>query len=372
MTVALFVMGTTASAQASSGYQSPANEAKSRDTTVTRTLGAFVDGYYAWDFDRPHTFDRLYTTQPARHGEFNINLAYLEAKVAGPRYRGRLAVQYGTSVQANYAGEPRVGVVSGPGVSQFIQEAVAGYQLGPTLWLDGGIFFAHLGYESWISRDNLTYTRSMVADFSPYYEAGAKLTWTASPRFTGTAAIVNGWQNIAAENSTPAGGIRLDYKPTSEITLTYDNFIGNSAPDSIPERTRLYHDVVAQYNPDSSWQFAAVYSIGSQSRSTPSNGTASWWGMTSIGKYRATSTLSLVGRFEVFRDPSQVLVVTGLPRSFQTTAASLGIDVAFAGPLLWRTEGRYYWSRYDVWPLHSVSHFGSNDSFIVTSLALTF
>src|ERR1035437_3823481 len=76
------------------------------DTNPVRTFGGFVDTYYAWDANQPHNFDR-----------------------------------------ANYAGEPKLGVVSGPNVSQFIQEAT-------------------------------------VADFSPYYEAGVKLTWAASPKLT--------------------------------------------------------------------------------------------------------------------------------------------------------------------------------------------
>jgi hypothetical protein len=114
-----------------------------------------------------------------------VNLAFVEARLDGERVRGRFALQFGTSVQANYAGEPHIGHVSGPSVSQYIQEAFIGYKLSPTLWVDGGVFFAHTGLEGWISRDNLAYTRSMVADFSPYYEAGVKLTWTPSPAVTG-------------------------------------------------------------------------------------------------------------------------------------------------------------------------------------------
>ena len=63
------------------------------DTTPKITFGGFVDGYYAFDFNRPATYDRAYTTQPARHNEFNVNLAYVEAKLDAPTYRGRFALQ---------------------------------------------------------------------------------------------------------------------------------------------------------------------------------------------------------------------------------------------------------------------------------------
>lgn len=342
------------------------------DTSMVRTLGGFVDTYYAWDMNRPRNFDRAFTTQPARHAEANVNLAFVETKWTGPRYRGRLALQWGTSVQANYAAEPRVGAVSGPNASQFIQEAVVGYQLAPTVWLDGGIFFAHLGYEGWISRDNLAYTRSLVADYSPYYEAGAKLTWATTPKLTSTVALVNGWQNISAENTSPAGGVRFDYVATPQLTLTYDNFIGNVAPDSAPTRLRTYHDAIAQYNPTSRWKLAGVYSLGTERRRASDDGTASWWGFATIGKYALTPTLALVGRVEHFADPSQVIIVTGTPDAFRTTAASLGVDVNFSAPVLWRTEVRAFRSRDAVWPAHAPNALESRDRFLVSSLALTF
>jgi hypothetical protein len=46
-------------------------------------VGGFVDAYIAWDFTRPRSLDRFYTTQPARHSEFNVNLAFLEWQSMG-------------------------------------------------------------------------------------------------------------------------------------------------------------------------------------------------------------------------------------------------------------------------------------------------
>ena len=83
--------------------------AAGQDTTRSLSVGGFVDAYYAWDVLRPPNLDRSFTTQPARHNEFNINLAFVEMKLAGPHTRGRVALQAGTSVQSNYAAEPRVG-----------------------------------------------------------------------------------------------------------------------------------------------------------------------------------------------------------------------------------------------------------------------
>jgi hypothetical protein len=268
------------------------------DTAPKISFDGFVDGYYAWDINQPYNFDRAYTTQPARHAEFNVNLAFLGARLAGPRYRGRLAVQFGTSVQANYASEPRIGGVSGPSVSQFLQEASIGYQLAPALWIDGGIFFAHTGYEGWVTRDNLAYSRSLIADFSPYYEAGVKLTWTPSSAVTAQLDLLNGWQDISHYNTPPAVGLRVDYVTSPAVTLSYDNFFGNVAPDSVAAKLRFYNEVIALYSPSARWQFAAAVDVGVEGRGTPTGGTATWWGASVFAKYHATSKVGVVARLE--------------------------------------------------------------------------
>ena len=350
----------------------PKPDPTTTDSKPTVTFGAFVDGYYAWDFNRPATFDRAYTTQPARQAEFNVNLAFVEAKLDGEKVRGRFAAQFGTSVQANYAGEPHIGHVSGPSVSQYIQEAFIGYKLAPTLWVDGGVFFAHTGLEGWISRDNLAYTRSLVADFSPYYEAGVKLTWTPSSAVTGQLLVLNGWQNISNYNTPPAVGLRVDYVASPTLTLSYDNFFGDVAADGIAAQYRLYHDFIAQLTLSSRWQLAGMFSLGTQTRSTPDGATATWYGFSVFAKYKFTPRVSVVARLERYSDPHQVIVVTGISDAFRTNGASLGVDVTPVPKLLWRTELRGYRSDAAVWPLHESGDFGKDDLFAVTSLALSF
>jgi hypothetical protein len=358
---------------AASRYRTPApaTTVPPSDTAPKVSFDGFIDSYYAWDVNQPYNFDRAYTTQPARHAEFNINLAFFGARLAGPRYRGRLAIQFGTSVQANYAGEPHIGGVSGPSVSQFLQEASIGYQLAPALWIDGGIFFAHTGYEGWVTRDNLAYSRSLIADFSPYYEAGVKLTWTPSSAVTAQLTLVNGWQDISKYNTPPAVGVRVDYMTSPAVTLSYDNFVGNVAPDSVAAELRFYNDFIALYSPSARWQFAAAVDVGLEGRSTANGGTATWWGTSVFAKYHATPKVGVVARLERYADAYQVIVRTGLPDPFRTSGVSLGVDVAPVARVLWRTEVRALRSDDRVWPTHQKGVYARADGFVVTSLALT-
>jgi hypothetical protein len=347
--------------------QNGAPAAAPPDTTTRVAFGAFVDGYYAFDFNRPRDLDRAFTTQPARHNEFNVNLAFVEATVTGPRVRGRLALQAGTSVQANYAGEPTTGAVSGPTLSRHLQEAVAGYEVAPGLWVDAGVFFANVGMESWISRDNPTYTRSLVADYSPYYSAGAKATWQATPRLAVRLDAVNGWQNVSETNTAKSVGARLDYT-AGGTTLSYYNYVGGEGAG----RLRVFNGVGVRAAPTRRLQVLGQLDVGRQSRSG-AGGASTWYGGVLVARVQATPSTALAARVERFDDPDQVVLVTpqGAP-PFQATGASLGLDVAPASRVAWRTEVRGSLARGAVFPDRSPATRSSSGGVVVTSLALIF
>lgn len=349
--------------------------ATAADTSRHVAVGGFVDAYYAYDFNRPRPADRQYTTQAARHNEFNINLAFVEAVFSAPRVHGRLALQTGTSVQSNYAAEPRLGAVSGPDLSRFMQEAFVGYQLAPTLWVDGGIFFSHMGMEGWISRDSPTYTRSLVADYSPYYQSGVRLVWQTTPTISMQLDLVNGWQNISETNSGKSAGIRVDYTPTAATTLSYYNFAGDEAPDSVREvdgsHLRLFQGIGARLAPTARFSVLVELDGGRQRRGAAAgNGWSSWWGYTAIARYTINPGVAVTGRAERFDDPDQVLVATGYAEGFSGDGLSFGLDATPAPKLLWRTEIRGLRTRDRVFAGRDGPSHG--DGVVVTSLAVTF
>jgi hypothetical protein len=342
------------------------------DTTIKVTFGGFVDGYYAYDFNRPATIDRAYTTQAARHNEFNVNLAYVEAALAGSRLRGRVAAQFGTSVQANYAAEPAVGTLSGPDVSRFIQEAFVGYQVASTLWLDGGVFFSPFGSENWISRDNWTYTRSLIADNSPYYEAGVKATWQTTSSLSAQLHLINGWQNISETNGDKALGVRIDYALSPKVALAYDGFLGNERPDSVPRRTRLWHEGIATLGLTDALRLRGTFDYGTQQRTT-GEGAAAWRGWALIARDQLSPTFAVAARVEGYSDPEQIIVTTGQSSGLRASGWSLNVDVSPQARMLWRTEGRWMSGRDPLWPARAgATGLARRDPLLVSSLALTF
>lgn len=79
---------------------------------------------------------------------------------------------------------------------QHIYESNIGISLNKknNLWLDAGIFGSHIGFESAISKDCWTLTRSLFAENSPYYLSGTKLTYNPNEHWEFAVIICNGWQ----------------------------------------------------------------------------------------------------------------------------------------------------------------------------------
>jgi hypothetical protein len=347
-----------------------------RDSAVSVSFSGFADAYIALVSGDRDTRDLFFLTQPGRTHEFNVNLMYVDAKLSGPRLRGRVALQAGTSVHINYAAEPLFGFAGGPLLARHIQEAVAGYQVVPNLWIDMGIYFSHIGSESWISRDNWTYTRSLIAEWSPYYETGVKATWSPSSKFTGLVTVVNGWQIISENNDDKGAGIRLDYSPRPYITLSYSNFLGNEFPDTLDDNARFFNDVSARVVFNDRAGILATFDWGTQND-------FDWYGYALIGRVKVSDRIAVVGRVERFSDPDQVLILTGLDDGFEVNGLSVGVDFALPGGFigfgpasrfLWRTEFRALPADENVFPraLFGPARFLDHQNFLVTSFALTF
>lgn len=348
-----------------------------RGDTLSLRIGAFVDTYYAYDFGRPPTLDRSFAggipfgTQPARHNEFNVNLAFVDLVLAGEGVRGRLALQTGTSVQSNYAAEPTRGAISGPSLTRHIQEALVGVRLHTSLWLDAGIHLSHVGMEGWISRDNLTYTRSLVADYSPYYGSGLRLTWSPRAWFNGQVHLLNGWQNVSESNDGKGAGARIDLRPASWVTISGFNIFSRENVG-----LRALHGMGGRL---AHGRFAGLFQIdlGFEEWAGFQGRTAHWWGYTLVARAAVTPRAALVARFERFDDDKQVVArVGGLEGvgnfPLRSYGESLGLDVALQPRALWRTEVRFFQNSGYLFPDGDSRRAVPNNALAVTSLALTF
>lgn len=337
------------------------------------TWGGFIDGQYAYDFNNPPNGDRSFSTQPARSNEFNINLAFIEAKLETEKTRSRFALQAGTSVQSNYSSEPSKGLVSGPSLSRHIQEARVGYAISESTWVDVGIFFAHVGSESWISKDNLVLTRSLVADYSPYYLSGVKLTHLLSERVTLQLLVVNGWQNVSENNTDKTLGTGIEYASDS-WSFAYNTLAGREVSPDLngahrSSEFRHFHNLILKSKSSTNWEWITQLDIGFQKKPMSSS-MNQWNGVSLMGRYALNSEQKIALRAEGFQDLDQIVLATNTTHGFNGFGGSIGLDQSLEDGILWRTELRYLKASQDVFPKESV--FASENWTATTSWALSF
>jgi hypothetical protein len=323
-------------------------------------LGGFVDLYYAYDSARLPSGDRSFTTQPLRHNEFNLNLAVIDLRYRTPDARGRVALQTGTYVHSNYAAESAL--------LQHIHEASAGFRAGGTWWIDMGVLPSHIGFESAISRENWTYSRSLMAEYSPYYETGIRVGGSPSAKVSVAALLLNGWQNIRETNGDKALGWQIQVRPNDRLLLNWSTFLGNEAPDSVSRQDRFFQNAYLQVGLPKGAGLALVADLGIQKR--PAAGRATWYAAALMAQVPVSRRAKVGVRFEYYADRDQVLVATGLPEGFRTFGASANLDLSPADNFVVRLEARGFRSRRAVYPTPGGLRRASG--FIATSFALSF
>jgi hypothetical protein len=336
-------------------------------------FGGFLDTYYAFDSNIPKDHEREFTTQPVRHDEFNINLAYLEAILKKEKTRGRLALQYGQSVTKNTSSEPREGETSGPEDAKIFQEAYIGTKLNSKTWIDMGIFLGNIGAESWISKDNWTYTRALNLDYVPYYSSGFRLEHVLNERQSFQLQLLNGWQNMSENNQGKAVGMQFKQLINASMTFTYNNFFGDEEvvpdpkDDKFKPRFRSYHNFIFKWDKSDQWQYLTSFDIGHQAQQS-NDGTDGWFATTLTVRRVLNTEQALAGRIEYYSDPHQTNVSTGTPNGFEVAGASLNFDQKLDENVLWRTEVRGFHSKDEIYPQGS-GHQNRWDGFLVTSLS---
>jgi len=331
------------------------------------TFSGYLEIYYIYDFANPQNHTRpefIYSYN--RHNEVNLNLGYIQASYLTEKVRGNLALMTGTYANANLAAEQ--------GVLKNIYEANIGVKISKNhnLWIDAGIFSSHLGFESAVGAVCWNMTRSLLAENSPYYESGVKLSYTsADDRWFASALVLNGWQRIQRVdgNSTPAFGHQLTFKPTSKILLNSSSFVGSDMPDNL-RRMRYFHDLYGQFELTDKLGLIAGFDIGVQQEAKGSKSYDTWYSPIVILSYQVSDKLRLAARTEYYADPAGVIIPTETPNGFKTFGYSVNADFSVTENVLWRLEARSLKSKDNIFEDHGDP--ASVNTFVGTSLSLTF
>lgn len=342
---------------------------QSSDTATTQpvlSFAAVVDAFYAYDFNKPVAgFRQPFLYNHNRHNEFNLNLGLIRASVLHSKYRAAISLQAGTYAMDNYAAEQPL--------LQHVFEAFAGMSLNPqnTLWLDAGIFGSHIGFESAITSENWTPTRSLLAENSPYFLTGAKISYSPSPEWLLTFVVNNGWQRIqrVAGNSLPGFGTQLNYSTGELLTLNWSTFIGTDDPDPI-RRMRYFNNLYGQFMLTEKWGLIAGLDTGIQQKAPNSTEYALWYSPVLISRYAFNQNWAAALRAEYYSDEYGVIVDPINSHGFKTAGFSANLDYSPAPQVMWRIESRWLSSPREIFIDDAT--FGQNNLLITSTLTVAF
>lgn len=268
--------------------------------------GAYVDVGYIGNFNFPDNQLWRSRSTAAHHNQLspNMGLAYVRKDAAeSSRWGMELGFQGGRDSEefAFLPGERRV---DGSDVLRHIHRANASYlaPIGKGLTVTAGLFNSLIGYESLYAKDNVNYTRSWIADNTPYMMFGVNAQYPVSDDFTITAFVVNSYYHLAHPNDLPGYGGRWLWKATPRFTLTQTLYGGPDQQDTSLEFWRLYGNHVIEWKSDN-LIVAASFDVGTESiAGRPGSPRAFVMGGNMVMRWQLTGSWSVAIRPEFYWD----------------------------------------------------------------------
>jgi len=262
-----------------------------------------------------------------RLGELSLNTAIATVNYDDERIRFSAGLGAGTYFVKNLSAEPL-------GYRNIFQ-CYGGLKLvkNKEIWVDAGIMPSHIGYESAISMDQPTLTRSLVSDFSPYYETGVKIS-AQQTRFSGALLLLNGWQRMwrMPNDRTSHLGVQLNYTGHG-VFINYSGYYGGLGAISGAGK-RSFHDIYATFSIKENIKFWLLFDFGQDMNLASQK---YWWGNAAVLQYLVNDRFSVSGRFERFVDPNNRIVSTSA-NLVNVTGYSINTDYRINDKVLVRIE----------------------------------
>lgn len=342
---------------------------------------AIADAYWAWHDPPPSGRSATYLTTASRHNELAVNLAAIGARLQHAKLTGAVVLQAGTSVDA------LAGTQTGREVWKHIQLANVGWKTGD-VHLEAGVMPSLFGNEGFVSTTNWNYTRSFLADSTPYYMAGARVTYKVSPSWTVAGTAFNGFDTFRNDDDRPSGHLYVAFEPSAKLSIRNAVLVVPGRQGALDrEYVRVLEDLIVTVRPHARVDLAAEGWIGTDqnarvedpTRSTPSYQhfvkNPAYGGALLWARWRFAKTTYVAARGELVIDENGVITGRGARELTDRFGAATPPGQRFLGGTLtlgWQPHPSFL-ARVEA--LHRVSDqpwFAGGDSFDPKKRSTTF
>ncbi len=263
-------------------------------------LTGYMDAYYGHYSDRlpVGSYQKFPTSAPISDA-FGLNMAMLSLQYQNENVNGILTCHAGDIASSAWSSK-----------HNFIQEAHLGLRLVKKLWLEGGYFRTHLGFESIQPRENIGTSVALTTYYEPYYLSGAKLTYFINDKLSVQVNAFNGFNTFVAINRKKTFGLTTVYEANKNFIISFNSLLSNEQADSIVlSKRRLYNDLYFAYKSKRfNLGFETNFGIQENSDLEDSSKTAYMFSMTLAGKYKIKNDrYSVYARVELFDDRNEIL-----------------------------------------------------------------
>ena len=300
------------------------------------SISGWMDAYYAnssyqnWNQTAtPSIIPNLVSS--SLYDMVDINLAYIDFRYATDRLKIRMVPAFGSYMDKNYVGKNSLSnlMEASLGVKPWSKKDV---------WIEAGLIGSPFTNENPVSRDHIMYTRSLAAEYSPYYLTGVKITSPLNDRIKGSLYLLNGWQTIYEDWQLPPA-----FASQIEFTINNNNLINwNVYYQDRNTHTRIFSDIY-WIGSREKWKFTScLYAGNDQSKIPPTIPPTSlfrsdgfWCNANFATSYEIASNTNVSARVEYYQDLNNNVMG-------KVYGAALGLNRKLFNQLYWRTECKWW------------------------------
>lgn len=297
-------------------------------------LSGILDGYYSASFNDPAGEKNQLRNFDIDANKMGLNMLKFAIEKSPEPVGFRFDLGFGKAFEIFQISEPTRRVHQ-------LEPVMQGFvSFKPKAWkgvqVDVGKFYTSAGAEVTETHLNWNYSRALLYANGPYFHFGARASVPVSKNFTAGFQVLNGWNNVADNNSGKTLGFTGAY---TKGKVTYANvyYVG-------PEKTktnqayRHFWDQVLLINVNSKFSTYFNFDLGAERQiSTPAS---KFYGGAWAYRYQLSKRIAFANRWEVYRDAAGF--ITGTTQTLKE--GTFTGELKLADGLLTRFEFRNDWS----------------------------